>query len=346
MEFETAPAPHVPARTSVAAMMRDVLLALVPGALVYVWFFGVGLILNLVIAAVFATATEAAVLALRGRAWRPALSDLSALVTAALLAFSLPPLTPWWVTAIATVFAVAVAKHLYGGLGYNLFNPAMAGYAAVLISFPVQMDGYLPPRGVDTGTPPVGIVETLGYVFAGRLPDGLGLDAVTMASPLDVMQEDLGNARMVSEITASPAFGGLGGAGWEWINVAIAAGGLWLLYRGVIRWQIPVGVLAGLGGLALVLSLANGDHYAPASFHLFAGATMLCAFFIATDPVSSATSDRGRLVFGLGVGVLTYVVRAWGKYPDGVAFAVLIMNMLVPVIDHYTQPRVYGHARR
>src|SRR5262245_26857610 len=165
-------------------------------------------------------------------------------------------------------------------------------------------------------------------------------DAISMASPLDVLQGDLGRAGMVSEITASPLFGGLGGLGWEWINAAFALGGLWLLFRGIIRWHIPVGVLAGLAVPALIANLADGDHYPTMSFHLFTGATMLGAFFIATDPVSAATTERGRLIYGAGVGVLTYAIRAWGKYPDGVAFAVLLMNMLVPVIDHYTRPRV------
>jgi len=344
MEFATAPAPHLPARTTVTAVMLEVLVALVPGVLAYLWFFGAGLAVNLAIAAAAALATECAMLKLRGKAVRPALGDLSALVTAALLALALPPLTPWWVTVVAAAFAIGVAKHLYGGLGYNLFNPAMAGYAVVLISFPVHMDGWLPAHGTVTDRPPVGIGATLDFVFTGTLPDGMQIDAVSLASPLDVMQADLGRARMVSEITASPGFGGFGGVGWEWINAAFAAGGLWLLFRGIIRWHISTGFLAGLAAMALAFNLADGDHYATMSFHLFTGATMLGAFFIATDPVSAATSERGRLIYGVGAGVLTYVIRVWGKYPDGVAFAVLIMNMLVPLIDHYTRPRVYGHA--
>jgi len=342
MEFPTAAAPHLPPRTTVTAIMLEVLLALVPGVLVYLWYFGPGLVLNLVIAAITALATEAAMLKLRGQPLQPALGDLSALVTATLLALALPPLTPWWVTAVATAFAIAVAKHLYGGLGYNLFNPAMAGYAVVLISFPAHMNGFLPPRGVGIEHPPVTIAETLDFVFAGKLPDGMHIDAISMASPLDVMQGDLGRARMVSEITASPLFGGFGGLGWEWINAAFAVGGLWLLFRGIIRWHIPLGVLAGLGGLAMICNLADGDHYASMSFHLFTGATMLGAFFIATEPVSAAGTDRGRLIYGAGIGLLVYALRTWGAYPDGVAFSVLLMNGTVPLINRYTRPRIYG----
>src|SRR5262245_53271573 len=256
MEFSTAPAPHLPARTTVTAVMLEVLVALVPGVLVYTWYFGPGLAINLVIAAAAALAVESLMLKLRGKTLRPALADLSALVTAALLALALPPLTPWWVTTVAAVFAMAVAKHLYGGLGYNLFNPAMAGYAVVLISFPSHMNGFVPPRGIGEEHPQVTIAETFDYVFAGHLPDGMKIDAISMASPLDVLQGDLGRARMVSEITASPLFGGLGGLGWEWINAAFALGGLWLLFRGIIRWHIPVGVLAGLAVPALIANLA------------------------------------------------------------------------------------------
>jgi electron transport complex protein RnfD len=149
---------------------------------------------------------------------------------------------------------------------------------------------------------------------------------------------------MVSEITASPLIRRLRRRRLGMDQRRLRRGGLWLLFRGIIRWHIPLGVLAGLGGLAMICNLADGDHYATMSFHMFAGATMLGAFFIATDPVSAATTERGRLIYGAGVGVLIYVIRVWGKYPDGVAFAVLLMNMLVPVIDHYTKPRVYGHA--
>jgi electron transport complex protein RnfD len=146
-------------------------------------------------------------------------------------------------------------------------------------------------------------------------------------------------------LAAHPVFGDLGGLGWEWINTLLLAGGLWLILRGIIGWQIPAAVLGGLFATAAVFYAVDPDAYASPMFHLFSGGAMLGAFFIATDPVTAATSNKGRLWYGFGIGVLTYVIRTWGGYPDGVAFAVLLMNMTVPTIDYYTKPRVFGEER-
>jgi electron transport complex protein RnfD len=346
MRFATAVPPHLPPRTSIALTMRRVLYALVPAAIAYVWYFGYGLLINMLVATLVAVACEAAVLRMRRRPALPYLTDWSAVLTAVLLAFSLPPLTPWWITAIGAMFAIVFAKHLFGGIGFNPFNPAMAGYAVLLIAFPAELNFWLPPRGIDVGLEPVGIGDTLRYAFTGRLPAGLEVDAVSMATPLDAVKTGIAQARTVAEVGASAVFGDFGGRGWEWINNWFAIGGLWLLYKGVIRWHIPVSMLAGLiaaSGFFYVLD--PGNHASP-GFHVFSGAAMIGAFFIATDPVTAATTVRGRLVYGASIGVLTYVIRAWGGYPDGVAFAVLIMNLCVPVIDHFTRPRVYGHERR
>ena len=186
---------------------------------------------------------------------------------------------------------------------------------------------------------------TLTYLVTGRLPDGVSWDAIGGATPLDDMKTQLSVARTLSEILAAPLYGDFGGKGWEWVSNAVGLGGLWLLFRRIIRWQIPVGVLAGLSLPATVAFLMDPSTHPSTAFHLFSGATMLAAFFIATDPVSAATSPTGRLVYGFGIGVLTFVIRAWGGYPDGVAFAVLLMNMAVPTIDRYTRPRVFGHVR-
>jgi electron transport complex protein RnfD len=325
--------------------MGEVSAALVPAALVHVWFFGPGLLFNMAVAVAVALASEAAMLRARGRPAWPALKDLSALVTALLLAFALPPLTPWYVTAIGSLFAIVFAKQLYGGLGYNPFNPAMAGYVVILISFPAELTRWLPAMHSGLASGYVELGPTLTYLVTGRLPDGVSWDAIGGATPLDDMKTQLSVARTLSEILAAPLYGDFGGKGWEWVSNAVGLGGLWLLFRRIIRWQIPVGVLAGLSLPATVAFLMDSSTHPSTAFHLFSGATMLAAFFIATDPVSAATSPTGRLVYGFGIGVLTFVIRAWGGYPDGVAFAVLLMNMAVPTIDRYTRPRVFGHVR-
>lgn len=345
MRFRTAASPHLPPRTSVSAVMVKVLVALIPATVAYVWFFGWGLVINILIAVTVALAAETVMLYMRGRELRPFLMDGSAVVTAVLLAWALPPLVPWWVTTIGVIFAIVFAKHLYGGLGYNPFNPAMAGYVVLLISFPVEVTQWMPPLMLlDEGMRP-DLADTLAVIFTGSLPDPLSLDAITRATPLDQIKTGLGMNRTIAEIRSAPIFGDFGGRGWEWIGNFLFLGGMWLILQRVIRWQIPVAMLAGLGGMALIFYVIDpGAHPSP-GFHVFSGGAMLGAFFIATDPVTASTTNTGRLIYGASIGVLTYVIRTWGGYPDGVAFAVLLMNMAVPVIDQYTQPRVYGHER-
>ncbi len=344
MRFPTASSPHTTGAVTVAVVMRRVLYALVPGTLAYTWYFGTGVLLNIAIACVVALAAEAAVLMARGRAPAPYLSDGSALVTAVLLALALPPLLPWWVTTIGTAFAIVVGKQLYGGLGYNPFNPAMAGYVMLLISFPREMTQWLAPHMLAGHS--LGALDTVRATFTGTLPPGLDIDSLTMATPLDTVKTQLGLNRTITEIRSSPLFGDFGGRGWEWIANWYLLGGLWMIYKRVISWHIPVAMLGTLLAMATLFFLIDPDAHASPPFHLFSGAAMLGAFFIATDPVSASTTPRGRLVYGAGIGLITYVIRTWGGYPDGVAFAVLLMNMAAPTIDYYTQPRVFGADRR
>jgi electron transport complex protein RnfD len=339
-----ATGPHTPPAAAVPVVMRRVLYALVPAAICHVWYFGYGLLINFTIGAIPAPVSEAAVLYLRRRPVEPALSDGSAIVTAALLAFAIPPLTPWWIPAIGSAAAIVLAKQLYGGLGKNLFNPAMVGYAIILLSFPVEMTQWLPPRMGDIDYTHLGLISHLGYALTGALPEGLTVDALTRATPLDLVRDGLRSAQTFGEVRANSLFGDLGGRGWEWVGNFLILGGLYLLYRGVIRWHIPVAMLAGLIIPAAILGLIYPDTYASLEFHLFSGATLLGAFFIATDPVSAAATVRGRLIYGAGIGLVTFAIRTWGGYPDGVAFAVLLMNAAVPLIDRYTRPRVFGHA--
>jgi electron transport complex protein RnfD len=336
MEFKTYSSPHLPGSNSVTVMMRRVLMALLPGIMCFTWLFGWGIVVNILLASLTAVLAEAAILALRKRPVTTLL-DGSALVTGVLLALALPPLTPWWIPVIGCLFAIVIAKQLYGGLGYNPFNPAMAGYVVLLISFPLELTLWSAP-GVYFG-----FTDTLIHAFTGNMPADQTMDALTMATPMDSIKTRLGLSETLSEIHGSPLFGSFAGAGWEWINLWFLLGGLWLLQMKVIQWQIPVGMLAGLGLIAFVFYAINPDVYTTPLFQLFSGAAMLGAFFIATDPVSACTTPRGRLYYGLGIGLLTYIIRTWGGYPDGVAFAVLLMNMAAPTIDHYTRPRVFGH---
>ena len=346
MEFDRREAPYVRPTSSVANVMREVLLALAPAAFAHVWFFGPGLIFNLVVAVTFSVGGEALVMRARGRNPVDALSDYSAVVTAVLLAFCLPSLTPWWVTASGSLFAILVAKHLYGGIGFNTFNPAMAGYVAILVAFPTEMALWVAPRMGDIDYMHLSIMQTLVYTLTGNLPADLGYDAISRATPLDLMKSGLANMQTAAEIRALPLMGDFGGRGWEWIGNFIAIGGFWLLLRKIIRWHIPVGVGIGLLVPATIMYMVDAGAHASPGFHLFSGGALLGAFFIATDPVSAATSTTGRLVYGIGIGVLTYAIRRWGAYADGVAFAVLAMNMLVPLIDRYTIPHIVGHERK
>jgi electron transport complex protein RnfD len=324
--------------------MRRVLYALTPAAIVYVWFFGTGFIVNLGVAALTAVLAEGAVLKLRGRSTRHSLRDGSALVTATLLTFAIPPFVPWWIPAVGSAAAIVLAKQLYGGLGKNFFNPAMVGYVMLLVSFPVEMTQWIPPRMGDIDYQQLTFVQNLNYSLTGRLPADLTMDAVTRATPLDLVREGVRAGQPFAAVRGGSLFGDFGGRGWEWVANFIALGGIYLLYMGVIRWHIPVAMLAGVLVPATLLYLIDPARFAAPGFHFFSGATLLGAFFIATDPVSAAAGARGRLIFGAGVGLLTYTIRTWGGYPDGVAFAVLLMNAAVPLIDRYTRPRIYGRS--
>ncbi len=316
--------PHARGSNRTPAIMRLVLGACVPGLLTLTWLYGQGTLLNLAWASLVALACEAAMLALRKRPPGVFLKDGSALVTALLLAVALPPYAPWWLTLVATFFALVFGKHLYGGLGQNPFNPAMLGYVVALVSFPLEMTRWPSPDSA------LGLPDSLReFLGLATRPD-----AWAHATALDVLKTD--RSLTVDELFAgNPAFGHLGSAGSEWVNLAFLLGGLFLLWRRLFTWHAPLGMLAGLFAMSLLFWNGSGsDSHGSPLFHLFSGATMLGAFFIVTDPVSGATSNRGRLVFGLGVGVLTYVIRTWGGYPDGVAFAVLLMNLAAPTIDY------------
>jgi len=345
VKFIQSSAPHIRKPRSVRAIMFEVCLALIPAALIHVYFLGPGLVLNVCVAVSVALACEYLMLRLRGQSIAPFIGDGSAVLAALLIAFALPPLTPWWVTATAAAFAMIVAKHLYGGLGFNTFNPAMAGYAVVLVSFPAELALWTAPVGAQIDPGSLSLLQSIQVTLTGSLPEAYTWDQITQATPLDSVQIGLSQGAMLSELFYDQGLTTYGAQPWIAINLAILAGGVWLLGRKLISWHIPAGVLFGVAISALAGRILDSDAYSPLFFHIFSGSVIMGAFFIASDPVSAATSRRGKLIYALGIGILIYSIRAWGSYPDGVAFAVLFMNMLVPLIDHFTIPRAYGHAR-
>lgn len=333
--FRLSP-PFLTGTNRVTSHMIQLLLALVPAVIALVYFFGAGVLVNISLAVGIALLTEVVMLKLRQRPIKPFITDGSAVVTAVLVAVAIPPIAPWWLTTVGIVFAIIFGKHLYGGLGYNPFNPAMLAYVLLLVSFPVEMTSWLPVAELSNQS--LDFSTTLQLIFNGH-----AVDAWSGATPLDEMKTQLGlikNPSIISE--QQTVFGIFGGKGWEWINVWFAVGGLFLIWRKIISWHIPVAMLGTLFVFSSITYLIAPEITAGPMFHLLSGGTMIGAFFIATDPVSGSTTLKGRIFFGIGVGALTYIIRIWGGYPDGIAFSVLLMNMLVPLIDYYTQPKVYG----
>jgi len=335
--------PYLVSPVSVTRVMLKVLLALVPGIMAYVVLFGVGILVQLLLATVTALVAEAAFLRIRHRPVAPALADLSAVVTAWLIALSFPPTGPWWLVVVGTLFAIVIVKQLYGGLGQNPFNPAMAAYALCIVSFPAIMSQW-PVTLANSG---LSIADQIGVIFNHVQ----NIDAWAGATPLDHLKTTLrlsmaNDTLTVQSIAENQKIYGIGaGQGWEWVTLGWLIGGLWLWQQRVITWHIPVAFIAAIGVLSLLLWGIDPKHYAGPVFHIFGGATLLGAFFIATDPVSGATTPRGKLIFAAGAGIIAYLIRVFGAFPDGVAFGVLLMNICVPLIDMYTQPAIFGEKK-
>ncbi|GAA3976741.1 electron transport complex subunit RsxD [Allohahella marinimesophila] len=309
--------------------MLTVLMCTLPGLLAMLWFFGAGVLLQLCAALAGALAMESLAALLRGRSvWRH-LKDGSALLAGWLVGLCFPPLAPWWLASLAAILGVGLGKHVYGGLGQNIFNPAMTGYALVLVSFPLQLTQGWPDAATGSA---VMLIDDRGQVLA---------DAISAATPLDQYKQalvrDLSQGAQLTIDATTFA--------WQMINLAFLVGGLILLSRGLIRWQIPVSMLTAFTLCSLIASPSGDQVLSFSLFQLSSGAVMLGAFFIATDPVTAATSRQGQLLFGAGIGLLLFLIRRYSAWPDGIAFAVLLMNLCVPLLDYYTRPRVYGHSK-
>ena len=336
--------PFVNKPDTVSQIMLKVLLSLLPGIALYVWHFGPAILVSIALASITALSTEALMLKLRDRPIMPFLKDNSALLTGWLLALSIPPMAPWWLVVVGTAFCIVIAKHLYGGLGNNLFNPAMVGFAVLIISFPVQMTQWLSPNGL--GQIDLSFADQLKYIFMGALPPDVTLDAITMATPLDTLKTQLHLDQSVKQILDLPIYGRLAGHGSEMVSLGFLLGGVYLLFSRIISWHIPVAYLGSLFAIAGIFHLVDPEHYVAPLFHWFSGAAMLGAFFILTDPVSSPTTNKGKLIFAVMAGLITYLIRVFGSFPEGLAFATLLMNICVPLLVLYTQPKVFGRKDR
>lgn len=299
---------------SVQRSMLTVCLSLVPGVMLSTFFFGFGMLCNITLAIFFGLLIELVLHRFRGHSIKDFPFEASGAVMAIIFALSLPASIPWWILLIGIFFAIAFGKYAYGGTGNNVFNPAMVGVAALLLSFPMEMNQWQ-----------LNIFEHI--------------DGQTGATPLDNLQTNLRLSQMISEMTITEIFGSFGASGHEWINLAFLLGGLLLIQQKIIRWQIPLGVISGILFTSAFFQILDNELYTGAMFNLFGGATMLCAFFVATDPVTSPVTAKGRFIYGCLIGLFIYSIRTWGSYPEGVAFAILLMNAAVPVLDHYTRPR-------
>ncbi len=340
-------APYTHAGKSVSRTMLLVIYALVPATLLGFYLFGWPAIYLFLVTVLSALAAEALSLRIAGKPVRPFLLDGSAVLTGWLLAMTLPPWAPWWIGVVGAFLAIVVGKHVFGGLGQNLFNPAMVARVALLISFPLEMTLFTAPTPMfSEGTP--GALESLSITFGGNID----FDAVSTATPLGYIKTELSQGLTIAQ--AMPG----AGSGWDmgWGKIAgslgetsallILLGGLFLLYKRIITWYIPVAMLGTLALLASIFHLINPDLYLDPVTHLLSGAAILGAFFIATDLVTSPVSVRGQLLFGAGCGLFVYVIRTWAGYPEGVGFAILLMNACTPLIDHYFKPRIYGRNRK
>ncbi len=311
---------------STQRIMLSVVLALIPGIVAYCYFISPLVLVNALFAVLTALLLEAFAIRLRGKKCMPQIQDASIALAAILLALAVPPMIPLWQLLVGVAVMVLLGKHVYGGLGHNPFNPAMVGYAAMLISFPQSMTLWMDPLGLEN-LALVDLIQaklTLNIVTSNPQ---IAWDGITQATPLEHIRSLKAQSQT---IVLSDLIQRTMDSGWCWVNLGFLLGGLFLLFKRIIQWHIPVSVIAGYVLWAGLFS----EPGLPLHLSVFSGSLILGAFFIATDPVTAASSKRGRLIFGFGIGSLSFVIREFGGYPEGIAFAVLLMNLCVPLIDH------------
>ncbi len=338
--------PHTGAKNQVSGTMLQVIYAVLPATFFGIYLFGWPALNLFVITVASAFAFEYACLLMAGKPVS-VLTDCSALLTGWLLAMTLPPWAPWWIGVVGAGIAIVVGKHVYGGLGQNVFNPAMLARTALLISFPVEMTTWANTAPLLSETSP-DFMAALKITFVG-LPD---LDAHTGATVLGHVKTELSQSHWLPDSLQGVYqdnqswTGFMRGSLGETSSVLLALGGVWLLLRGVISWHIPFAILFSVSLISAIFHWWNPAQYLSPWVHLYSGALICAAFFIATDYVTSPNSAVGQLLFGCSCGLLIFIIRTWGGYPEGAAFAVLLMNAVTPLIDHYIKPRIYGRNRK
>ncbi|MBF0127966.1 MAG: RnfABCDGE type electron transport complex subunit D [Magnetococcales bacterium] len=342
--------PHVHAGNAIPKIMSAVIWSLIPAAVLGVMVFGWQALFVIVITTVTCMVTERIINLVRDRP--STLTDQSAALTGLLLAMTLPPNSPWWICVVGGFFAILLGKHLYGGLGYNMFNPALIARVFLLISFPVQMTSWPAPEPLFSDQAH-SLAEGLAMIVSGHYNVPELLDAVSTATPLGQYRTLTGMGKTVQEaLDGAYAFSFLAAAGGmikgslgETSAILLTLGGLYLLHKQIITWHIPVTMLAGTLLPATIFWTIDPTQYPDPVFHLVTGGLILGVFFMATDMVTSPVTPKGQLLFGFGCGLLTYIIRTWGGYPEGVSFAIVIMNAAVPLIDQYSRPVIYGQVK-
>lgn len=335
--------PHISANHRVEYIMQQVILALLPGLGFGVLLYGWPALYLSMITVAAALIFEALCLKMKGVSAARYLRDGSAIVTGLLVAMTLPPWAPWWIGVVGAALAIILGKHVYGGLGQNLFNPVMLARVAILISFPIEMTTWINVTPLFTGP---GIIDSLAITFSGlRSTDGIA-GATTLGAVKTGFSQNQLLPALLEDYSGILAFiGWERGSLGETSSLLLLLGGIWLMRLGIIQWYAPAALLGTITLLAIIFNLYDEQHYLNPWVHLNSGALMLVAFFIATDYVTSPNTPLGQLIFGVGCGLLIFVIRSWGGYPEGTGFAILLMNSVTPLIDHYIRPRIYGRYR-
>lgn len=320
-----SPSPHTGSDQTIKKLMYGVILSLVPAFLVTLYVFGIGALITTAVSIFACMLTEMLIQKFILKT-KITISDGSAMVTGLLLAFNLPSNIPWWIVVLGAVFAIGIGKMAFGGLGTNPFNPAIVGRVFLLISFPVQMTTW-----------PIPVESRMKY-----------LDAISGPTPLGVLKEAVRNGEAVPEVLNQLPdhmqlfLGQMGGSLGEVSAIALLIGFGWLLYKKIITWHIPVVIIATIYAFTGILWLTDPTSYAPPVFHILTGGVMLGAIYMATDLVTSPMSRRGMIIYAVGIGLITVVIRVYGAYPEGVSFAIMIMNAFVPLINKYIKPARFG----